>query len=176
MELLGERGYAEMSMAAIAERAGVGKPAIYRRFAGKAEVALAAIARALPDMRAPASSGDPARRFRRLVDAALPVDGEGYVALIGGLLAERQRHPELIRGFRDTILLPRRAIGRAAIEEAQRRGELRADLDPEYALDLLAGPFLARAFAGLDVGRRWRDEAFELWWEAVARPHASRAR
>ena len=168
MELLGERGYADMSMAAIAERAGVGKPAIYRRFASKSELALAAIARALPDMRAPAASGDAARRFRRLVDAALPVDGEGYVALIGGLIAERQRHPELIRGFRDTILLPRRAIGRAAIEEAQRRGEVREDVDPEYALDLLAGPFLARAFAGLDVGDRWRDEAFGLWWGAVA--------
>ena len=167
MELLAERGYATLSMAAIAERAGVGKPAIYRRFAGKADVALAAIATALPEMRAPAATGDPARRFRRLIDEALPADGEGYVALIGGLIAERRRHPELIRGFRERILLPRRAIGRAAIEEAQRRGELRADLDPEHALDLLAGPFLARAFAGLDVGKRWRDEAFGLWWGAV---------
>jgi AcrR family transcriptional regulator len=155
-------------MAAIAERAGVGRPAIYRRFDGKEEVVMAAIASALPELRPPAATGDTRRRFRRLLDEALPGDAEGYVAMIGGLISEHRRHPELIRAFRETILLPRRAIGRAAVEDAQRSGELRADIDPEHAIDLLAGPFLARVFAGLDVGSRWRDEAFALWWSAVA--------
>jgi AcrR family transcriptional regulator len=168
IELLAERGFGALSMAAIAERAGVGKPAIYRRFAGKEDVVLAAIASALPDLRPPPATGDPRERFRRLLDAALPPDAEGYVAMIGGLMAERRRHPGLIRAFRDTILLPRRAVGRAAIEDAQRTGAIRSDIDPEHALDLLAGPFLARVFAGLDVSHRWRDTAFALWWSAVS--------
>ena len=170
MALLAERGFAVLSMAAIAERAGVGKPAIYRRFANKQDVAMAAIASALPELRAPAEPGDPRRRFRRLMDEALPADAEGYVALIGGLMAEHRRHPELIRAFRETILLPRRAIGRVAIEDAQERGEVRMDIDPEHAIDLLAGPFLARVFAGLAVGPAWRDRAFDLWWSAVRAP------
>jgi AcrR family transcriptional regulator len=167
MQLLSEAGFAALSMAAIANRAGVGKPAIYRRFANKQHVAVAAIATRLPELRAPAPSGDPRHRFRRLMDEALPADGEGYVALIGGLIAEHQRHPELMRAFRETILLPRRAIGRDAIEHAQRQGEVRPDIDPEHAIDLLGGPFLARVFAGLDVGPGWRDAAFALWWPSV---------
>jgi hypothetical protein len=126
------------------------------------------VAGALPEFRAPAPDADPRRRFRAMIDAALPVDGDGYVALIGGLMAEHRRHPELIEAFRETILLPRRALARAAIEEAQRKGELRPDVDAEHAVDILGGPFLARVFAGADVGPAWRDRVFEAWWSTMA--------
>jgi hypothetical protein len=33
--------------------------------------------------------------------------------MIGGLIAEQDRHPELINAFRERILLPRRAIVRS---------------------------------------------------------------
>ena len=65
------------------------------------------------------------------------------------------------------MLLPRRAIVRAAVEDAQRAGELRADIDPESAIDLLAGPFLARVFAGHDVGSQWRTAHFDRWWKLL---------
>jgi AcrR family transcriptional regulator len=167
VELLSESSFAQVSMAAIAERAGVGKPAIYRRFASKQDVVMAAIASALPAMQVPAREDDVQVRFRRMIDSALPMDGDGYVGLISGLMAEHRRHPELIGAFRDKVLMPRRAVGKAAIEDAQRRGELRADVDPEHTVDLLGGPFLARVFAGLDVGPEWRDRLFAGWWEVV---------
>jgi AcrR family transcriptional regulator len=165
-ELLAERGVSAVSIAQIAQRAGVGKPAVYRRYAGKTELIVAAIRGALPDL-SPPPARTPRQRFRRLVDAAFPTDAEAYLGLIGGLMAERVRHPELIAAFREQILLPRRAVGRSAIEQAQRAGELRHDLDPDDALDLLAGPLLARTFAGLDVSKRWRDRAFANWWSVV---------
>jgi AcrR family transcriptional regulator len=165
--LLAESSVAQLSMAAIAERAGVGKPAIYRRFASKEEVVMAAVAGALPELSAPAPAAEPKRRFRAMIDAALPADGDGYVALIGGLMAEHRTHPELIEAFRETILLPRREIAQVAIRQAQERGELRPDVDPEHAVDILGGPFLARVFAGADVGPEWRDRLFEAWWEVV---------
>ena len=40
LALLRERGFARMSMEAVAGAAGVGKPAIYRRFADKATLSL----------------------------------------------------------------------------------------------------------------------------------------
>jgi hypothetical protein len=89
------------------------------------------------------------------------------VGLIGGLIAEQDRHPELIDAFRRTILLPRRAVVRSIIERGQTRGDVRGDIDPEMALELMAGPFLARVFAGLDTGPRWRKAAFESWWEIL---------
>ena len=89
------------------------------------------------------------------------------MGLIGGLIAEQDRHPELIGAFRRSILLPRRAMVRSIIERGQARGDVRGDIDPEAALELMAGPFLARVFAGLGTGPRWRKAAFETWWEIL---------
>jgi hypothetical protein len=83
------------------------------------------------------------------------------------LISEQDRHPELIEAFRQSVLLPRRAIVRAIIERGQTRGDIRVDVDPEMALELMAGPFLARVFAGLDTGPAWRTAAFASWWDIL---------
>jgi AcrR family transcriptional regulator len=162
--LLAEQGFANLSLEAVAARAGVGRPAIYRRFSGKAELAATAVSTELPRMEPP--QGRTARaRLRRLLDLAFPADPDAYVALIGGLMAEHQRHPELMEAFRTHVLLPRRAFGKRIFAAEIDAGALRADLDLEAAVDLLGGPLLARVFAGLEVGTRWRDRQFALWWE-----------
>ncbi|HEX7291067.1 MAG TPA: TetR/AcrR family transcriptional regulator [Conexibacter sp.] len=166
LELLGEHGFAQMSVAAVAERAGVGKPAIYRRFSDKAALVASVVARRLPALEVP-ELGDTHAELWRAVQVGFPQDGPGYVALIGGLIAEEERHPELIDAFRRNVLAPRREAVRQLIERGQARGDVRRDLSAESALDLLAGPFLARVFAGAPTGPRWRRRAFELWWDLV---------
>jgi AcrR family transcriptional regulator len=166
LALLIERGFARMTIEAVAIAAGVGKPAIYRRFSDKAGLVAHVISRQLPVL-APPNLGDSRAQLWRAVEQGLPADGPAYVGLIGGLIAEQGRHPELIEAFRARILLPRRAIVRAIIERGQARGDVRRDIDPEAALELMAGPFLARVFAGLDTGPRWRKAAFETWWEIL---------
>ncbi|HVL94450.1 MAG TPA: TetR/AcrR family transcriptional regulator [Solirubrobacteraceae bacterium] len=169
MELVAERGFASVSMEAIAARAGVGKPAIYRRFADKRDVVVAAIARALPPMEPSPAAGGARGHLRALIEQATPSEPERYAALIGGLMSEHRRHPELIAAFRESILLPRRAIVRAAIERAQREGVLRDDRDAELGVDLIGGAFLARAYAGLPMDAAWREALFESWWSLFAR-------
>ncbi len=166
LALLGERGFARMTIEAVAEAAGVGKPAIYRRFNDKASLVAHVISRQLPVLEPPDLGGSRAELWRA-VEQGLPADGSAYVGLIGGLIAEQDRHPEMIEAFRQTILLPRRAIVRSIIERGQARSEIRRDIDPEMALELMAGPFLARVFAGLDTGPDWRRTAFETWWEIL---------
>jgi AcrR family transcriptional regulator len=159
------RGYANVSLEAVAARAGVGKPAIYRRFADKTELVIAAIEHALPEMELPPENpAETLQHLRTLLDRAVPSDPEAYAALIGGLMAEYRVHPELIAAFRDRILLPRRAVLRAAIERAQAHGLLRDDMDAELAVDFVGGAFLARAYAGLDMTPAWRDGLFAAWW------------
>ncbi len=170
LELLAERGFAGMSVEAIASAAGVGKPAIYRRYPDKATLVAAVIAGRLPVLDVP-DLGDTREELWQAVERGFPEDGAAYVALIGGLMAEHRRHPELIAAFRRSVLHPRRAVGLELITRGQRRGDIRADVEPEIALDLFAGPFLARVFAGLDTGSHWRRAAFTAWWELVqARP------
>jgi AcrR family transcriptional regulator len=168
LRLLGERGFARMTMEAVAREAGVGKPALYRRFGSKAELVVAAIATRLGPMDAP-DLGDSAAEMRLAIEG-LPPDAEAYLALIGGLMAEREHHPELIEAFRTTILTPRRALVAEAIRRGQARGELRADVDPVVALDLFAGQILARAFAGADTGPGWREAALATWLELMRPP------
>jgi AcrR family transcriptional regulator len=164
LQLLAEDGFARMSVAAVAGAAGVGKPAVYRRFRNKAQLVVAAIAARVPEMHA-LDLGDTEAELRAV--ALLPEDGAAYVGLIGGLMAEHRRHPELIAAFRDTILLPRLRLVQGLVERGQERGHVRRDLAAETAVDLFAGPFLARVFAGADTGPDWRDRHFTTWWELI---------
>ena len=166
LELLAEHGFAQMSMAAVAERAGVGKPAIYRRFRDKAELVTAVVATRLPVLEVP-ELGDTRAELWLAVQRGFPSDGPGYVSLIGGLIAEQRREPALVDAFRRNVLLPRRASVRRAIERGQARDDVRGDVRAEDALDLLAGPFLARVFAGEPTGPRWRRRFFDAWWDLV---------
>jgi AcrR family transcriptional regulator len=167
LRLLADRGFARMSIGAVAGAAGVGKPAIYRRFSDKAELVAAAIASRLPAMEAP-DLGDTRAEMHHAMETGWPADAEAYTGLIGGLMAERGHHPELIEAYRETVLLPRRALARAIVERGQARGDIRAELDPEMVIDMLSGPLLARAFAGRDTGPEWRERAFALWWASIS--------
>src|SRR4051812_38008942 len=151
LALLGERGFAGMTMEAIAAAAGVGKPAIYRRYADKAALVAAVVAGRLPVLEAP-DLGDTRAELWQAVEHGFPDDGAAYMALIGGLMAEHRRHPELIAAFRRNVLLPRREVGLELVARGQARGDIRADMAPETLIDLFAGPFLTRVFAGLDTG------------------------
>jgi AcrR family transcriptional regulator len=162
LRLLSEQGFARMTMDAVAREAGVGKPALYRRYSSKAELVVAAIATRLAPMELP-DLGDTEAELRLLAEEGLPQDAEAYLALIGGLMAERVHHPELIEAFREHLLKPRRAIVAEVIRRGQERGDLRDDLDPVMALDMFAGQLLARAFAGADTGPAWRRRALDAW-------------
>ena len=144
--------------------AGVGKPAMDRRFDNKAALVADLISRQLPGLDVP-YIGDTRAELQLAVQRGLPADGPGYVRLIGELIAEHDRHPELIHAFREKVLLPRRANVHTVLERGQARGDLRDDIDPEAMLDQMAGSFLARVFAGLDTGPRWRETALETWWQ-----------
>jgi hypothetical protein len=69
-------------------------------------------------------------------------------ALVKALLAEAQFDPELAKAFRERWTLPRRKLARSVIGEAIRRGELRSDIDPEDAIDLLYAPIYYRLQMG----------------------------
>jgi AcrR family transcriptional regulator len=167
LRLLTDVGFARMTIEGVAAAAGVGKPAIYRRYRHKADLVAAVIDRQLPGLD-PGDLGNTEAELRFALTRGLPEDGPAYLRLIGGLIAEEERHPELIAAFRRSVLGPRRASVQALIERGQERGALRRDVDAVAALDLLAGPFLARVFAGADTGPAWREAAFAAWWELLS--------
>lgn len=165
--LLADQGFGAMTVEAVAAKAGVGKPAIYRRYSDKATLVTAAIAgQQLPDLEVP-DLGNTRAELWTAMEKGFPQDAPAYVRLIGGLIAEEGRHPELIAAFRTNILSPRRATVRALIERGQARGDVRSEINPTHALDSLAGPLLARTFAGIETGAQWRRSNFETWWNNI---------
>jgi AcrR family transcriptional regulator len=166
--VLRERGYQGMSMEAVAAEAGVGKAAIYRRYAGKTELAVATIA-SVPGVDDAPDSGDTRadlvghlRSFRRAVEGA-------GMSLVGTLLMEQERTPELLADFREHALRPTRARARAILERARERGELREGADLELALDMLHCALFARHLTGVPFPRDWEERAVDAVLRSIGR-------
>ena len=167
LRLLAEEGFPRMTMESVAKAAGVGKPAVYRRFRDKADLVAAAFASVLHVVDPP-DLGDTRAELDVLFRQLVPPDPEGWVGFMGGLFAEHRRHPEVVEAFRRGVLLPRRAAARRAVERGQARGDLRADLDPEVLLDFMVGPGVARILAGGSLDGEWRELGIRLWWELAS--------
>jgi AcrR family transcriptional regulator len=141
-DLLVEVGYAKVSIAAIAVRAGTHKPAIYRRWPTKAQLVHEAAFPAgdttfIPD------EGDLAADLTSMVEGALALFGRPVVrAALPGLLAELTADPELhgqlLERFADQVW----GAMRERVAAATERGEVRPGVDPGAVLDLVGGAAL----------------------------------
>ena len=175
LRLLDEVGYQDMSIAAIASAAGVGRPAVYRRYRSKADLAVAAIlhitAGPEPDL-----PSDPRRALRVLLGMASgALATPGGMAVLGSLLAEQRHDPELLAAFRARIFDPRRAIIHRVVEQGINGGQIACDADREAIDSLLFGALLARAILGEPVDEAWIDRVVDQTWRGVAAPNASDA-
>lgn len=152
---LGARGYARMTVDAVAARAGVSKPTIYLRHPTKADLATAAIASMRVQPR-PAPTGD----LRADLIAHLRLLREGLerpngMTMLGTVLAEENDTPELLALFRERLVKPRRRELRAVLEAARDRGELRPGANLDVAVNALVGAFFARYLAAEPLGGRF---------------------
>lgn len=161
-----ERGYGGMSMEGVAAAAGVGKPAIYRRYRNKAELAVAAIYSILPVLEAP-DTGSTREDIRELAVQARPMTQGPFVRLLGTVLAEGDRTPELLQAFRERVADPRRKMGMDIMRRGIERGDVRAGLDLEQASEALIGNALGRHVSGNEFDDAWFESAIELFWRGI---------
>jgi AcrR family transcriptional regulator len=149
VDVLRREGYGGFSIAAVAHAAEVHRPAIYRRWPNKVDLAVAAIDQLRP---APVDreSGD-ARRdvIAFLADSGCRADSQDDLAL--RLHSEVAVHPELGEAVRERLVGPRRRTLRTILERGMAAGQLRPDLDPELAMDLLFGVLHARKGTGVPL-------------------------
>jgi AcrR family transcriptional regulator len=171
LRLMAEGGYARMSMDRVAAAAGVAKPTIYRRFAGKAALATAALAD-LRDRRPPPESDDPRSDLvEELSRFRAGVERPYGMAMVGTVLAEEEHVPQLLEHFRRDVVHPRRR----RLREILRRAPLRAGLDPDTAASMLVGSYYAEYLSRGAPPRTWAERVADAVLEPSANRKARRA-
>lgn len=125
---LREVGYARLTIDAVAARAGTSKPVIYRRWGGRAELALAAWFRQVPvDQGVPDTGtlrGDLLAMFTRIARRADSMMSE----MVAGVMGEAFRHPEVAALLADRLTHPSPLT--TAMESIVARAVARAELPP----------------------------------------------
>ncbi|WP_083999270.1 TetR/AcrR family transcriptional regulator [Actinomadura kijaniata] len=139
-ELIEEVGYQALTVDQVAARAGVGKAAIYRRYASKAEMAFAATAHGQwpPPLADTGSLHGDLLALVRTFHAPMAAPAARH--LVPALISELAGSPELDARFQDTFLAAEQSGFAEIIERAVARGDLPGPVDPAIAHLLLLGP------------------------------------
>ncbi|MBI2708624.1 MAG: TetR/AcrR family transcriptional regulator [Actinobacteria bacterium] len=152
VDVFAERGYAGLTVEAVAERAGVARTTVYRRFPAKSDLLFHAVEACKP---APVAAVDTGSTVGDLVAIAAAMrDGmrsPDMGRVVPAVLAATARHPELAKDFRRWMKGNRRVLP-AVIERGIERGELAPGTDVQLMADMVGGALFFRIFvAGGDV-------------------------
>ena len=141
VEVFNERGYDGASMEDLSKRLGIAKSGIYHHVSGKEELLRLALDRALDGL------WEAAERARAL-DAPAIVRLETLVRDAVAVLDARLPYVTLLLRVRGNTEVERAALARrrafdalvaSLVEEAERDGDIRADIDPKLTARLLFG-------------------------------------
>ena len=163
LELIAEQGVRDLRMDDVAEQAGVGKATIYRRYRSKDELVTAAIAGLVSEITVPDTGSTRADLLALMRRAVEVYSGSVEAGVMPSLVDAMSRDADLAHMDRDDFLARRRAALRTVLERGTDRGDLRADLDHELALDVLGGPLFYRLLiTGGPIDQRLADGVVEL--------------
>lgn len=163
LELMMESGYRALTMEQVRARAGIGKATLYRRFGSKQEL----VAHAIRHLNQPIARPDTGSTRSDVLAVARSVQAGaervGFASFVPRLLADAAGDPEMHAIFYENLVAPRRAVMGEVLRRGVARGELRADLDVELAIDLVTGPWVYRLLiAGGDPEAVYRTDPTAL--------------
>lgn len=139
LELLEEVGYGRLTMAGVAERAGVSTATLYRRVSSKEDLVVSALAAIVPE-RPPVDTGSLHRDLAEtLVRSAETLSGSRGRLLLG-MTGETVRHPLLREAVQIRLAAPFRDSMAAMLQRAVDRGEIPPPDDLDLAVSLVLGP------------------------------------
>ena len=142
-DLLVEIGYSNLTMAAVAERAGTTKTALYRRWSSKAElVHEAAFPTAPTALSTP--EGDIGGDVRAMIAAARdvftsPVVRAALPGLVADMAADADLNARVMSRFTGLF-----GVVRERLVHAVARGEVNPDVDPDRLIEVIGGATLLR--------------------------------
>ncbi|MGW1728377.1 TetR/AcrR family transcriptional regulator [Streptomyces sp. NPDC002306] len=162
-EALVELGWSKLTLGDVATRAGVAKTTIYRRWAGKYELVVDAVAELFDELELP-DRGSLAADIEGVVlqFAAILARPEAKSGLMAAV-AESTKDDALRERIRSSVVDRQKRLVLAGRARAQARGELPPETDPEEAartvdliFDMVAGAVVHRTLVSAEpVDREW---------------------
>ena len=144
IEALGEYGIDGVRCEDVAARAGVGKATLYRRWAGKEDLLIAAFAAMKHPLPVPRGESVRDDLVALLAVVAADADDPRFAQQYALLHGAGDRYPRLVARYKEQVIEPRRDLIRAVLRRGVETGELRPGIDVEVAMLLLTGAVLAR--------------------------------
>ena len=172
VELLAEAGYQALTIEGIAERAGVGKTTIYRRFNSIEEIIISAFGQMTGEIDIPdtGSTREDMRvigreyRDRSVASVVFPVMSQ--------IIGTSMTNPGVLDAFREHLLKPRQAVLRAILERGVERGDVRPDIDIDPIVDLVPGGIFFHVLFQLPPGTPppadLPDTILDIIWDGIA--------
>ncbi|MCB1783633.1 MAG: TetR/AcrR family transcriptional regulator [Alphaproteobacteria bacterium] len=146
-KLLLQTSVQELSIEAIAKKAKVGKTTIYRWWPNKTAVVMDALAHQ-PGMQTPLPTASSHREAIKMqLDKLIRLLDSKNGQTIAQLFSEAQASDTSLKIFKDNLLEPLMDAIAYSIEEGQKNGEFRQDIEKEIAVDMLCGPIFFRLMA-----------------------------
>ncbi|MBV9088917.1 MAG: TetR/AcrR family transcriptional regulator [Mycobacteriaceae bacterium] len=170
-ELLVSVGYSNLTMAAVAERAGTTKTALYRRWSSKAELVHEAVFPARPASGLSIPGAGVAADVRAMVEATRDAFHTPVLrAALPGLVADVAADPELSARvnsrFADLI-----AAARNRLQDAVGRGEVHEYADIDRLIEIIGGTTMMRLLLRPDaeLDEAWVDQVTAIVVHGVLR-------
>jgi AcrR family transcriptional regulator len=143
-ELLSEVGYDQLSIEEVAERAGVHKTTVYRRWATKAALTTDAITEHSAEAVPVADTGSVVTDLQALARSVVAnISSESGRRRASSLIVAAASSEELAAGLHD-FWRHRIAVTAQIITRAVERGELPADTDANLVIETVIGPLWIR--------------------------------
>lgn len=147
-DLMEQGGLTAVTMEGIAQRAGVGKPTIYRYWANRYEVAMTALMDAAEAQTSTTLSQSPLVMLKHQLRQVAELFGSALGRGVTSILASADADTEVAKAFRNHFIQARRNEGGRHLQAAVAAGDLRDDVDLELALDLIYGALFYRLLMG----------------------------
>jgi AcrR family transcriptional regulator len=145
--LLREGGWEALTIEAVANRAGVGRPTVYRRWPTKGHLAAEVLGMELNEHGEPVQDrrlglpdtgslrGDLLALAQVLIDRLAALEKKG---ILPGVVSEMALDEELAHQVRASVLVPDRERVTEVVHRAAERGELRDHIDASLVIDTLS--------------------------------------
>jgi AcrR family transcriptional regulator len=146
--LMAESGLAATTIDAIRDRSGVSKTTIYKHWPNRLCVAVDAFAGRLAADASLPDTGTAQGDFRGQVRRVSAFYAAPAGSVFAQLLASASQDPVAAGWLRARFLDSRQRGIRELWDRAVSRGEVRDDIDPDLAMDLLFGPVMWRLVSG----------------------------